>query len=80
MKTRSSLVVKIRAYRDGRHWCARGIGVDIFTCARTLDALVVEVQEAALCHFSEELASGKSLRVQVLAETEVSGGSKTAAD
>ena len=74
------MVVKVRAYRDGKHWCARGVGVDIFTCAKTLDALIAEVQEAAACHFSEELASGKSLKVQVLAETEVSGGAKTAAD
>lgn len=74
------MVVKVKAYRDGKHWCARGVGVDIFTCARTLDALVTEVREAAACHFAEELVSGKMLKVQVLAETEVSGGAKTAAD
>ena len=45
------MVVKVEVYNDGEQWCARGIGADLFTCARSLDESMVEVKDAAACHF-----------------------------
>jgi hypothetical protein len=30
------MLVKFECYSDGKFWCARGIGVDIFTQGKTL--------------------------------------------
>jgi predicted RNase H-like HicB family nuclease len=47
------MLVKIEAYYDGKYWCARGIGVDIFTQGKTLDELQANIEEAVLCHFGD---------------------------
>jgi len=72
------MVVKIEVYFDGEFWCARGIGHDIFTCAKNLDELMVNVKEATACHFEEELNKGKPLTILTLTETEVAGVTQTA--
>lgn len=47
-------MVKIEAYHDGEMWCARGLGVDIFTQAETLDDLIANIREAVALHFEGE--------------------------
>ena len=47
------MLVKIETYFDGDHWCARGIGEDIFTQGKTLDELHENVKEAVACHFGD---------------------------
>ena len=47
-------MVKIEAYHDGKMWCARGIGADIFTQGSTLDELMVNIREAVALHFEGE--------------------------
>ena len=45
------LLVKFEIYNDGEYWCARGIGVDIFTQGKTLDELMENIKEAVEVHF-----------------------------
>lgn len=47
-------MVKVEAYRDGEMWCARGIGVDVFTQGETLDELMENIREAVGLHFEGE--------------------------
>jgi hypothetical protein len=51
---RRTVVVKIEAYHDGEMWCARGLGVDVFTQAETLDELMASIREAVALHFEGE--------------------------
>jgi len=46
-------MVKIEAYHDGEMWCARGIGVDIFTQGNTMDELMSNIKEAVALHFGD---------------------------
>jgi hypothetical protein len=73
------MVVKMEVYNDGEQWCARGIGEDIFTCAKTLDELLTSVKEAVACHFDELIKAGKPLNLILLTETEVAGAAAPAA-
>jgi len=61
-------VVKIEAYHDGETWCARGLGVDIFTQGATLDELMENIKEAVALHFE---GSGETPEVLVLSEVRV---------
>jgi predicted RNase H-like HicB family nuclease len=45
------MLVKFELYNDGEWWCARGIGVDIFTQGETLDELMENIKEAVEVHF-----------------------------
>jgi hypothetical protein len=45
------MLVKFELYNDGECWCARGIGVDIFTQGETLDELMDNIKEAVEVHF-----------------------------
>ena len=45
------MLVKLEAYNDGKYWCARGMGVDIFTQGKTLDELMSNIKEAVETHF-----------------------------
>ena len=63
--------MKVEVYRDGRHWCARAIGADIFTQGKTLDETVRNVREAVELHFEERLRQGEPITVLTLSETEV---------
>lgn len=47
------MLVKIEHYFDGKHWCGRGIGHDIFTQGDSLDELYQNTQEAVALHFEE---------------------------
>ena len=50
-------------YPEGKYWCGRGIGVDIFTQGKTLDELMVTIREAVELHFAEELEKGENIRI-----------------
>ncbi len=47
------MLVKVETYFDGEHWCARGLGEDIFSQGRTLDELHRNIQEAVSAHFGD---------------------------
>ena len=47
------MLVKIETYFDGEFWCARGIGEDIFTQAKTLDELHQNIQESVSVHYGD---------------------------
>ena len=49
------MFVKFEIYNDGKYWCARGIGEDIFTQGKTLDELMKSLKEAVEIHFEDEL-------------------------
>ena len=70
------MLVKLEAYYDGDYWCARGIGVGVFTQGETFEALLENAQEALGLHFDEMLAHGEKLQVLFLTETEVTGVSQ----
>jgi hypothetical protein len=65
------MLVKFELYPDGRFWCGRGIGVDIFTQGKTLDELMEHIREAVELHFEEELFRGESIRILTISECEV---------
>lgn len=45
---------RFELYHDGKEWCARGIGEDIFTQGKTIGELVANIQEAVKLHFGDE--------------------------
>jgi hypothetical protein len=47
------MLVKIETYFDGKSWCARGMGEDIFTQGSTLDDLYQNIKEAVSVHYGE---------------------------
>jgi predicted RNase H-like HicB family nuclease len=47
------MLVKIETYFDGKFWCARGIGDDIFTQGATLDELFQNIKEAVAVHYGD---------------------------
>ena len=65
------MLVKFEIYSDGEYWCARGIGVDIFTQGKTLDELMANIKEAVEVHFGELLEKGEDIRILSISETEV---------
>ena len=65
------MLVKFECYSDGKYWCGRGIGVDIFTQGKSLDDLMANIREAVELHFEEELTKGESIRILSISETEV---------
>jgi hypothetical protein len=65
------MLVKFEVYKDGKHWCARGIGVDIFTQGKNLDDLMKNISEAVSLHFEDELRKGEEVRVLSISEMEV---------
>ena len=65
------MLVKFEVYRDGRHWCARGIGEDIFTQGKTFDELMKNIGEAVELHFEEELNKGITIKILSISEMEV---------
>lgn len=65
-------MVKFEIYFDGDFWCARGLGVDIFTQGETLDELMTNIREATELHFEDDLDRGNSLHLLILSEMEVS--------
>jgi predicted RNase H-like HicB family nuclease len=65
------MLVKFEIYNDGEYWCARGIGVDIFTQGKTLDELMGNVKGAVELHFEEVLSSGEGIQILSIFEFEV---------
>jgi len=65
------MLVKFGLYNDGECWCARGIGVDIFTQGETLDALMANIKEAVGVHFEDVLFSGEEIKILSISESEV---------
>jgi len=61
----------VEVYRNGRSWCARAIGADIFTQGRTLDETTRNVREAVELHYEERLREGEPITILTLTETEV---------
>ena len=72
------MLVKFEIYNDGEYWCARGIGVDIFTQGKTLDELMVNIKEAVEVHFVELLEKGEDIRIFSISEIEVHSVAKVA--
>ena len=68
----SEMLIKFEIYNDGKYWCARGIGEDIFTQGKTLDELLENIKEAVEIHFEDILKKGKSVKILLISETEVS--------
>ena len=65
------MLVKFEAYFDGESWCARGIGVSIFTQGKTLDELMENIKEASSLHFEDILEAGEELKILSISEFEV---------
>ncbi len=72
------LLVKFEIYNDGEYWCARGIGVDIFTQGKTLDELMENIKEAVEVHFDEALENGEDVKIISISELEVHSFAKAA--
>ncbi|MHC1610301.1 MAG: type II toxin-antitoxin system HicB family antitoxin [Candidatus Methanospirareceae archaeon] len=72
------MLVKFEIYNDGEYWCARGIGVDIFTQGKTLDELMENIKEAVEVHFVELLEKGEDIRILSISEIEVHSVAKVA--
>ncbi len=70
-KSGDKMLVKFEMYFDGVHWCARGIGVSIFTEGRTLDELMENIKEATSLHFEDVLETGEELKILSISEFEV---------
>ena len=73
------MLVKVETYYDGKFWCARGIGEDIFTQGKTLDEVSKNIREAVALHFEEQLRHDKTINILILSETEVKSVSRNAA-
>ncbi len=65
------MLVKFEVYNDGKNWCARGIGLSIFTQGKTLDELMSNLKEAVSIHFEEELKEGEEISILVISEVKV---------
>ena len=72
------MLVKFEIYNDGEYWCARGIGVDIFTQGKTLDELMENIKEAVEAHYGELLEKGEGIRILSISEIEVHSTAKVA--
>lgn len=68
------MLVQIRVFRDeDGAWCASGIDHGIHTQGPTLDALFANIEEATQLHFEEDLRTGRTIDVLILAEKELVG-------
>ena len=72
------MLVKFEIYNDGEYWCARGIGVDIFTQGKTLDELMENIKEAVEAHYGELLEKGEDIRILSISEIEMHSTAKVA--
>ena len=57
------MLVKFEVYNDGEYWCARGIGVDIFTHGKTLDELMDNIKEAVEVSIWNNIPKGKLIEM-----------------
>ncbi|WP_298669512.1 type II toxin-antitoxin system HicB family antitoxin [uncultured Methanofollis sp.] len=65
------MLVKFDIYYDGEFWCARGMGVDIFTQGATLDELMNNIKDAVELHFEENIDAGEQITIISLTELQV---------
>jgi len=65
------MLIKFGIYYDNEFWCARGIGVDIFTQGKSLDKLRININDAAELHFEERIEAGEQITVVSLTEFQV---------
>jgi predicted RNase H-like HicB family nuclease len=71
------MLVKFDIYYDGEFWCARGMGVDIFTQGATLDELMNNIKDAVELHFEENIDAGEQITIISLTELQVGSIAKT---
>ena len=64
------MLIKFEIYHDGKFWCARGIGADIFTQAKNLDKLMKNIDEAVSLHFEDEISNGEKVKILSISEME----------
>jgi len=64
------VLVKIETYFDGEFWCARGMGEDIFTQAKTLDELHQNIKEAVAVHYGD---TDEPITILTLSEVKLAG-------
>jgi len=74
------MLVKFEIYNDGKYWCARGIGEDIFTQGKTLDELMKSLKEAVEIHFEDILKRGEEIKILSISEIEVAPIAKITSD
>jgi predicted RNase H-like HicB family nuclease len=68
------MLIQVRIFRDEDNvWCATGVDHGIHTQGRTLDELFENIDEAARLHFEEDLASGKTIDLLIVAEKKFAG-------
>ena len=65
------MLVKVEIYREGKFWCARGLGEDIFTQGKTLDETMKNIKEAVELHLEDRIGKGEPVTILTLTETEV---------
>ena len=65
------MIIKFETCHDGEFWCARGIGVSVFTQGKTYEKLLSNLREAASLHFEGEIEPGEKLNLLLLSEIEV---------
>ncbi|MDN7025452.1 type II toxin-antitoxin system HicB family antitoxin [Methanoculleus sp. FWC-SCC1] len=70
------MLITFAIYNDGEFWCARGIGVDIFTQGRTLDELMENIREAVGLHYEESIDAGEQITIVSLTEFQVGSVAK----
>ncbi|QYZ78422.1 type II toxin-antitoxin system HicB family antitoxin [Methanofollis formosanus] len=70
------MLIKFDIYHDGDWWCARGMGVDIFTQGKTLDELMKNINDAVELHFEENIEAGEEITVVSLTEFQVGSVAK----
>jgi len=68
------MLVKIETYFDGKFWCARGIGEDIFTQGKTLDELYQNIKEAVSAHYGD---TDEPVTILTLSEVKLSDAKAT---
>ena len=64
------MLIKFEIYNDGKFWCARGIGADIFTQAKNIDKLMKNIDEAVSLHFEDEISNGEKVKILSISEME----------
>lgn len=65
------MLIKFEIYYDGEFWCGRGIGVDIFTQGKSLDELMININDATELHFEERIEAGEQITIVSLTEFQV---------
>jgi predicted RNase H-like HicB family nuclease len=65
------MIIKFDIYNDGKYWCARAFGHDIFTQGKTLDELMENVKEAVSLYFEDLSQKGEEIKIIAISEFEV---------